>query len=147
MTIDLLPTLARLAGATIPAERVIDGKDIAPLVFGEPGARSPHEALYFYWERELQAVRSGRWKLHLPHAYRSLRGAPGSGGAPGRYEERKIGLALFDLESDVGESNDVAARHPEVVRRLLRLADAAREDLGDSATGRPGRGVRAPGRP
>ncbi len=83
MTIDLLPTFARLAGADLPADRPIDGRDIWPLLSGRPGARSPHEALYFYWGRDLQAVRSGRWKLHLPHKYRSLKDRPGSGGKPG----------------------------------------------------------------
>src|SRR4051794_13298532 len=79
MTIDLLPTFAHLAGAEPTADRIIDGKDIGPLLLGQPGAHSPHEALYFYWGRDLQAVRSGRWKLHLPHAYQGLE-APGSGG-------------------------------------------------------------------
>jgi len=146
MTIDLLPTFAALAGAELPAGREVDGRDIGPLLTGRPGARAPHEALYFYWGRELQALRSGRWKLHFPHAYRSLAGPPGSGGNPGPYEERQIGLSLFDLESDPGETTDLAARNPDVVERLSRLADAAREDLGDSAGGRAGKNVRPPGR-
>ena len=79
MTIDLLPTVAKLAGATLPSDRIIDGKDIWPLLAGEAGAKSPHEALYFYWGRELHAVRSGKWKLHLPHPYRTAR-RPGAGG-------------------------------------------------------------------
>jgi arylsulfatase A-like enzyme len=145
MTIDLLPTIAHLAGAKLPAHR-IDGKDISPLLAGRRGARRPHEALYFYWERELQAVRSGRWKLHFPHRYISLPGKAGAGGRPARYVQRKIGLALYDLEKDRGETTDVAARHPDVVKRLKALADQARADLGDSATGRKGRGVRPPGR-
>jgi arylsulfatase A len=116
-------------------------------VVGEPGAASPHEALYFYWDRELQAVRSGRWKLHLPHDYRTLGGQPGgSGGQPATYQQARIELALFDLQADPGETTDVAAQHPDVVHRLQQLADAAREELGDSATGRQGRGVREPGR-
>jgi arylsulfatase A-like enzyme len=146
MTIDLLPTFAALAGAKVPTERIIDGRDILPLLTAQPGARSPHEAYYFYWGRELQAVRAGRWKLHFPHAYRSLSGAPGSGGQPGPYVNRKIGLSLFDLEADPGEKSDVASSHPDVVARLSRLADAAREDLGDSATKSKGKNVREPGR-
>ncbi len=81
MTIDLLPTLAQLIGAQAPSDRIIDGLDIWPLISGAPGAKSPHEAFYFYWGPELQAVRSGRWKLHFPHAYRSLAGPGGHGGA------------------------------------------------------------------
>ena len=145
MTIDLLPTIGLLAGAP-PPERPIDGKDIRPLLLGDPGARSPHEALFFWWGRELQAVRSGRWKLHFPHEYRSLDGPAGSGGMPGRYLQRSIGLALFDLETDPPETRDVAAEHPEVVERLEALADEARIELGDSATEQKGRGVREPGR-
>ena len=146
MNIDLLPTVARLAGTAPPADRVIDGRDIWPLLSGQPGARSPHEALDFYWQRGLEAIRAGRWKLHFPHDYRSLAGPAGSGGRPGRYETRHIGLSLFDLEADPGETTDVAAQHPEVVRHLEPLAERARADLGDSANGRPGRNVRPPGR-
>jgi arylsulfatase A len=86
MTIDLLPTLAGIIGADLPSGRTLDGKDIRPLIEGKRGVKSPHEALYFYWGQELQAVRSGRWKLHFPHEYRSLDGKPGgSGGKPGPY--------------------------------------------------------------
>jgi arylsulfatase A-like enzyme len=146
MTIDLLPTFAHLAGAETPADRPIDGRDIGPLLTGRPGARSPHEAFYFYWGRDLQAVRSGRWKMHLPHKYRSLEGKPGSGGKPGPSVDREIGPALFDLEADPGETTDVSAQHPEVVVRLSRLAEQARDDLGDAATGRTGKNVRPPGK-
>jgi arylsulfatase len=78
-TIDILPTLARLCGARLPRRR-IDGKDIWSLMSGEPGAKTPHEAYYFYRHNELQAVRSGKWKLHFPHSFRSMIGEPGSGG-------------------------------------------------------------------
>jgi arylsulfatase A-like enzyme len=145
MTIDLLPTFAALAGVDRSGDRPIDGRDISPLLTGQTDARSPHDVLYFYWGRELQALRSGRWKLHFPHQYRSLAGAPGADGKPGPYRDRVIGLSLFDLESDPGETTDLAARHPDVVERLSRLADAAREDLGDSATKTKGKNVRPPG--
>jgi len=62
---DMLPTLSGFAGAAMP-ERKIDGHDIAPLLRGEPGARSPTEVLYYYRRRQLQAVRIGAWKYHLP---------------------------------------------------------------------------------
>lgn len=146
MTIDLLPTLARLAGAEVSSDRIIDGRDIWALVAGEAGAVSPHEALYFYWGEALQAVRSGRWKLHFPHAYRSLASTGGSGGQPAAYVEKQIPLSLFDLAADAGETTNVAGEHADVVERLQRLAETARRDLGDSATGRKGENVREPGR-
>lgn len=142
MTIDVLPTVARLAGAQVPADRVIDGHDIWPLLEGSAPA-SPHDALYFYWGDALHAVRSGRWKLHLPHPYRHTVAA-GHGGKPGPTEERGIGLSLYDLEADPGERRDVADRHPDVVARLQRVAGQARTQLGDSLTGRSGRDVRPP---
>jgi arylsulfatase A len=145
MTIDVLPTVARLAGASLP-KLPIDGKDIGPLLRGEAAAKSPHEALYFYWDRHLQAVRSGPWKLHFPHPYRSLAGKPGVGGQPGAYAQAKIDLSLFNLEKDVGETTNVADQHPEVVARLKVLADRMRDELGDSATKQEGKGVRQPGR-
>jgi len=145
MTIDLLPTVARLVGAELPKHK-IDGLDIWPLMAGARGAESPHDALYFYWGAELQAVRSGNWKLHFPHEYRSLEGEPGRDGLPGPYIQRETGLALFDLASDIGEMTNVAEEHPDVVKRLMRLADRARKDLGDSATKQKGEGIREPGR-
>jgi arylsulfatase A len=144
-TIDILPTFAALAGATVPTDHIIDGKDIRPLIFGEPGAKCPHEAYCYYWNQELQAVRSGPWKLHFPHTYRSLQGQGGHGGKPAPYVDRSTPLALFNLETDVGETHDVAAEHPKVVFRLEKLAEIAREDLGDSLTDRVGKNVRLAG--
>ena len=137
MTIDVLPTLAKLIGAELPAGRVLDGKDVWPLLAGEPGAKSPHEALYFYWGKHLQAVRSGRWKLHFPHDYPAQSEATRAAkeGTPGRYGQGRIELSLFDLEKDVGETTNLAAEHPEVVRRLTELAEVARRDLGDVPPG------------
>jgi arylsulfatase A len=148
MTIDLLPTIARLVGADLPTERPIDGLDISPLLLGEQGATCPHDALYFYWGQALEAVRSGMWKLHFPHKYRTLSGVTEQaiGGQPVKYRQAEIGLALFDLAADPGETRDVAAEHPEVVERLLALAERARADLGDTATERVESGVREPGK-
>jgi arylsulfatase A-like enzyme len=144
-TMDLLPTFARLAGAEVPRDRIIDGRDIWPLMSGQPGAKTPHEAYFYYWSKHLQAVRSGKWKLHLAHNY-DQPNPPGQDGKPGKYAKREISVALFDLETDVGETNDLASQHPEVVARLQALAKKCREDLGDSATGQEGKNVRPPGR-
>jgi arylsulfatase A-like enzyme len=130
-TMDLLPTFARLAGTHEPTDRIIDGRDIRPLLTGRPGATSPHEAFYYYQMDQLQAVRSGKWKLHLP-----LKPKKRNWGKP----EPEAPLQLYDLDADIAEQNDVATEHPEVVERLVALAEKARDDLGD--TGRPGRNQR-----
>jgi arylsulfatase A len=146
MTIDLLPTIAHLVGARLP-KHPVDGRNIWPLVAGLPGAESPQEAYYFYYGNQLQAVRMGRWKLHFPHDYRTLHGRPGGqSGLPAPYQQAKIGLALFDLEKDAGETTDVLDRHPDVVAKIGALADRIRAELGDSSTGQKGSGVREPGR-
>ncbi len=145
MTIDILPTIAGLVGAELPAHK-IDGKDVWPLLSGQPGATSPQEAYYFYWGQHLQGIRSGKWKLHFPHEYRSLKGEPGRDGLPGQYMQRETGLALYDMENDIEERHNVAGQYPEVVKRLQTLAEKARKELGDSATGQEGEGVRPPGR-
>lgn len=146
MTIDILPTVATITGTELPKHN-IDGKDIWPLVAGKKGAKSPQEAYYFYRGKELQAIRAGRWKMHFPHAYRTLEGsAPGSDGIPGRYEQGRTELALFDLKNDMAEQNNVIDKHPNVVERLIKLANKMRSDLGDSATKTKGKGIRGPGR-
>lgn len=144
-TIDVLPTVAALTGAELPP-REIDGLDISELLL-DPNAKTPHKAFYYYWGRQLHAVRSGDWKLHFPHNYRSLDGREGgTGGKPTRYEQLHIGLALFNLAKDVGESHNVAAEHPEVVARLKKLADEMRAQLGDSLTKTKGSENRPAGR-
>lgn len=148
MTIDVLPTVAAIVGASLP-ERRIDGRDIGALLRAEPGARTPHEALFFYYHRnDLEAMRSGSWKLHFAHRYRTMIGrAAGADGIPGRYDHLSTAShELYDLAADIGESNNVADEHPEVVARLVALADAMRRDLGDRLTEAEGSGQREPGR-
>ena len=146
-TIDVLPTVARLIGAELPGHK-IDGKDIRPLMFGEQGAESPHDAFYcYYGGGQLQAVRDDRFKLVFPHRYRTLAGRPGGDeGQPVNYEQAEIGLSLFDLDNDVAEQHNVYDDHPAVVRRLQSAAESARNDLGDKLTQRKGSGVRPSGR-
>lgn len=132
-SMDLLPTFARLAGTRSPQDRIIDGKDIRPLLAGH-SKKSPHQAFYYYDGPQLQAVRSGNWKLYLPLAERWRMGAKEGGSQ----------LALHDLETDIGETVDIAAKHPGVVRRLMALAEEARKNLGD--VNRPGKGQRPAGR-
>ncbi|WP_146505230.1 sulfatase family protein [Rubinisphaera italica] len=144
-TIDIFPTIAALAQVPLPDHK-IDGQDIRPLMFGEKGAKTPHDVYYYYWGTHLQAIRSGEWKLHFPHSYRSLTGEPGKDGLPGGYTQQKTGLALYNLKTDEGETSDVKGEHPEIVIKLQKLAEEARADLGDSATKTQGTGKREPGR-
>ena len=125
-TMDLLPTIAELAGAEVPNDRIIDGKNIWPLMTGRTGAKSPHEAFYYYVYTHLQAVRSGRWKLVLPRPAK-----PPWTGWSARMIDAVTRTQLYDLDADIEERHDVADQHPDVVERLMRLVARAREDLGD----------------
>jgi arylsulfatase A len=142
-TIDVLPTVAKLAGADLPS-RPIDGVDIGPVLFGPEGSTSPRETYYFYWGQELHAVRHGSWKLHFPHAYRTLK-EPGRDGRPGPYAKAKTELALYNLTDDLGEQTNLADQQPQLVEQLSALAEQARSDLGDALTKRRGANVRAAG--
>lgn len=165
-TMDLLPTIAGLVEAELPSHR-IDGKDVWSLINGTV-EKSPHEAFYYYAGADLHAVRSGDWKLHFPHPYLEVAGEPGKGGKPANFENltpnaitesglkgiasrhgyriQQTGLELYNLKDDVGESKNVAASHPDIVRRLTDLAELARADLGDKLTGRSGKELRPSGR-
>ena len=139
MTIDLLPTFAEMIGGTLP-EHKIDGKSILQLVKGEAGATSPQEAYFMYYGTQLQAMRMGRWKLHFPHGYRTMAGRPGGkDGIPTKYSQAKIGLSLFDLSKDIGETTDVKEQHPAVLAKMQELAAAMRKDLGDGKQAGSGR--------
>jgi arylsulfatase A-like enzyme len=147
MSIDVLPTIARLTGASLP-EQKIDGLDIWPIFAGEANAQNPHPCYFHYYKQnELHAVRSGDWKLVFAHDSRTMKGqAPGKDGIPGKYRNEKVEPALYNLREDVSESKNVAVEHPEVVQQLEALAEGARADLGDALTKRAGAGNREPGR-
>ena len=149
MSLDLFPTIAKLIGAELPTHP-IDGLNVWPIISGQRGAKNPHSAYWFYYEvNQLQATITGdgRWKLQLPHTYRTLAGKPGGhGGTPATYEQRKLEKAeLYDLVNDLSETTDVSAEHPELVKRLEAEAERARVELGDSLTHRLGKGTREPG--
>ena len=144
-TIDLLPTIAAIAGAQLP-EKKIDGVNILPLMKGDKNA-NPRDVYYFYYGGGLRAVRQGKWKLYFPHEYHSYLGVePGMDGLPGPYNKAKCGLELYDLKNDISETKDVAEQHPEIVGKLKVLAEKAREDLGDRLTNRKGKNVRPAGK-
>jgi len=123
---DILPTLVKLAGGKVPTDRKIDGGDIWPVLSGQPGAKSPHDVFYFYRGLKLEAVRSGPWKLHL---------AASTAPATGKKKSAPTKLQLFNLDLDIGESTNVSDANPEVVKRLLGLADQMKDDLGLDSVG------------
>ncbi|MCB1233589.1 MAG: sulfatase [Verrucomicrobiae bacterium] len=136
-TMDLLPTFAKLAGVEPPAARKIDGHDIRPLLLGEAGAKTPYDAFYYYYLDQLQAVRSGPWKLFLP--LKDFAQHPRF-----KRNEKDTPALLFNVIEDIGTEHDVAAEHPEIVAELTRLADRMRADLGDRDA--PGPGIRPIGK-
>ena len=133
-TMDLLPTMARLAGGKAPSDRVIDGKDIWPILSGKNVDADPRDAFFYYQMDQLQAVRSGDWKLFL-----AMDSKKRNWGKP----EGSTVLKLFNLAKDIHEDNNVASGNPGVVKRLIAFAEEAREDLGD--VDRPGKGQRKAG--
>lgn len=132
-TMDLLPTLAALAGAKAPTDRVIDGEDIRHLIHGDFEKANPDKAFFYYLRVHLQAVRQGRWKLQLQRETEPIGAAPfGKNNHIG--PDDRIGFDvpfLIDLETDIGETTNVADQHQDVVARLLALAERMRADLGD----------------
>jgi arylsulfatase A len=148
MTIDILPTFAALIGADLPAHP-IDGKNLWPVFTQQKDATNPH-AWYAHWyqQNELQTVTSGdgRWKLILPHRYRTMGDqTPVTGPKPGKYLNREITEEeLYDLKADVGETTNVAAANPEVMKTMLAFAEEARKKLGDRLTNTPASEAREP---
>lgn len=126
---DFYPTVAEATGAPLPTDRVIDGKSLWPLLSGTPGAGTPHEYFFFYGRSELQAVRKGPWKLHLPHQYRSLDGPAGSDGLPAPYIQRETPLALYNLTEDVEEKHNQASGSESVVQELQAATEAFKAAL------------------
>jgi arylsulfatase A-like enzyme len=120
---DFVPTFAKLAGAAGP-KLAIDGHDIRDLLFAKAGAKSPYDetGFFYYHSAQLQAVRAGPWKLYLPLKKKAVMAKGAANGQP---------LALYDVRADVGEEREVSAQHPEVVAKLLQLAENARALIGD----------------
>ena len=148
-SVDIFPTILKAAGVDIPRERKLDGLDIMPLLRFE-GARSPHEAVFAMQGTRLRIVRSGKWKLHVlspgsipnrgddwidprgPDGVTLL--APYEQARPSEYPGVKGGdgpgeMMLFNLETDPSEQHNVAADHPEVVKRLKEMYDRMLKDV------------------
>ena len=123
---DLFPTLSGIIGAPMPKDRKYDGVDLMPLLAGKPIQRPANTPFFYYNCENLQAIRQGDWKIHLP---RTAAQVP-------FWEKNKAFFqltapVLYNLADDPGESKHLAHAHPEVVQRLLKLADSTRTELGD----------------
>src|SRR5690606_19913912 len=117
-TIDILPTLAAITGSGLPA-RHIDGVNILSLMQDSAGAEPRKTFFYYYKKNDLEAVRSGNWKLVFPHKFRSYEDVvPGNDGHPGPYKDGVLtNTVLYDLRRDPGERYDVKELYPEIVKQ------------------------------
>ena len=109
-TIDLLPTFADLAGAKIPDDRIIDGKNIWPIISGKKGARSPHDIYYYYKGNRLESARQGKWKIR-------------------RSGKKSQSVELYDLDNDIAESKNLSQKNPELIQTILKKMDKFDKDL------------------
>ncbi|MGJ8743548.1 sulfatase family protein [Polaribacter sp.] len=140
-SMDLLPTIATLAGAEIPKDRVIDGKNITAILEQGKG-KSPHKFAYYYNGANLQAVRKGKWKLHLPRTLedqpfwsKKMMGKPFGGKNLKNISCKGLEVLtrplLFNLDTDMGELTDISKKHPDVVKELLLESERIKKELGD----------------
>ncbi len=147
MAIDMLPTIAVLTNSKLP-ELTIDGKNAWNVISGESD-ESPQKAYFFYYRvNELFGVRYGKWKMYFPHRYRTMEGQePGKDGLPGEYKMIDLEeIELYDVESDISETKNVAEQNPQVVEEIKLLANEMRSRLGDSLLELEGSETREPGR-
>jgi arylsulfatase A-like enzyme len=134
LNLDLFPTLLSAAGLALPTDRVIDGRDLSPLLTGESGS-SPHEFLYLYHHGELEGIRSGTWK-DFRNTSHYVWPMPVNKKL-GRLANHTTGPAplLFDLGTDPGEAYDLAGRFPEVMDRLEAAMVAWETEMGANPLG------------
>jgi arylsulfatase A-like enzyme len=146
-TIDILPTIAAMCDVKLPKNR-IDGVNILPILRGGMEQQPRKYFYYYYRKNDLQAVRRDNWKLVLPHEGRSYLGQlPKNDGFPGLAPDNfKHIQGLYDLRRDPAEAYDVQKMYPEIVEELLKVAETAREDLGDDLTKREGKNRRQSGK-
>ena len=126
-TMDILPTICALTGATLP-EKKLDGFDISTLLFGQEGKKTPYEAFFYYRRRQLQAIRMGDWKYHLPLDETYPRWTSATQTGPGRYAK------LVNLREDLQEEHDVSDANPKILQQMNRLARQAKNALGNNET-------------
>lgn len=123
-TIDLLPTCVSIAGGTVPADPIIDGRDLSPVLFGK-STESPREAHYYFEGFGLHAVRQGPWKLAVVPQRETM--------GKEIAEDAKSNPRLYNLDSDIGETTNLADQNPEIVAKLTALIDAKNAEIGGQA--------------
>jgi arylsulfatase A-like enzyme len=129
--IDILPSITEIAGGKLP-ENKIDGISVTELWKGNKEADPRQEILFYYGKNNLNAVRKGNWKLVLPHSYQSYNTTPGKDGYGGkRIKTDVLSPELYDMTRDPGEHYNVIDSNPEIVEDLMKVAEAARAELGD----------------
>lgn len=130
--LDLLPTLAELAGADAPSDRAIDGRSIADLLLGKTD-ELPQSAFYYYFGTQLQAVRLGRWKLFLqqtePAEQASSLWYLHNPELFERHHAMREEPELYDLDADRGETRNLAPERPGIVDRLDRIGRRFDEEM------------------
>jgi arylsulfatase len=127
-SMDVLPTIAGFTGCSLPQDRVVDGIDIGPFLLGDKKAKG-HDTFYYYNGLTLEAVRQGPWKLHLPRQKEShVYWHPAGRGGRIATLDRPL---LYNLGKEVGEGKDLSRSQPEVMKKMLSLAEDARAELGD----------------
>lgn len=143
---DLLPTIAAITGCSLP-ENKIDGLNFLPLLTGKT-TKGPRDTFYYYFgvgSNNLEAIRYQHWKLVFPHKGTTYNQTlPGKGGLRGKGATAEFPLALYDLSHDPGEARDVQELYPEIVQQIQKIAETAREDLGDDLNNKTGKNVRKP---
>jgi len=142
VNIDLLPTIAAATGAALPTQK-IDGINFLPLLTGKTDT-PPREVFYYYFgKNNLEGIRYKNYKLVLPHKSATYETLHGKNGHPGSIPQVVVPQALYDLAHDPGERYDVQTLYPEVLTKMLALAEDARNDLGDDLTNREGKNKRS----
>lgn len=131
---DILPTILKLTDASFTRMNPMDGKDIWPILSGVKGAKTPHKTFFFVNKKEVQAVRSGKWKLHVPHTYR-ICPTVGKDGMPGNQDNYggRIELSLYDLDKDPSEANNLVKKHPKLVKKLIDYIKKFEIDLKENS--------------
>ncbi|MEQ9441506.1 MAG: sulfatase-like hydrolase/transferase [Cyclobacteriaceae bacterium] len=122
-SVDILPTICQLTGTDLP-ENDIDGKDVWNLITDQYGAENPHDYYPFTNGSNFEGVISsdGKWKLHLPHPYRTVVKG-GKGGMPGKYVNIDLDTALFDMVHDPYEKSNALTIYPEVAKKMIEYAE------------------------